>query len=129
VAEAKVVDYYSVLHLPTTADLMGVENAYARLSDELVRLAEHDEGCADSLHRLNEAYAVLSRPELRREYDRIFLAEQIALNQKRARAEERRRALLQWAVIAALAFVAVGQAVFLAYLGREEIGALIDAIT
>ena len=34
-AEAILTDYYAVLNLPHDADLIGIENAYARLSDEL----------------------------------------------------------------------------------------------
>jgi len=35
VSDAKLIDYYAVLNLPPKSDLSGVENAYARLSDDL----------------------------------------------------------------------------------------------
>ena len=73
-AEAKLIDYYAVLNLPPKADLSGVANAYARLSDDLMRIGEHDETAKEGMKRLNEAYAVLSKPELRREYDRAFFS-------------------------------------------------------
>jgi curved DNA-binding protein CbpA len=73
-AATKVVNYYAMLNLPPTADLVGVENAYARLSDEFAGRMEFDDTAVDGLRRLNEAYSVLSKPDLRREYDRVFLA-------------------------------------------------------
>ena len=86
-----IADYYSVLNLPPHADLAGVENAYARLSDELAHMGEMDDACAEALQRLNEAYAVLSRPELRREYDSIFLAAERASEARQWRAMVRKR--------------------------------------
>ena len=40
-AEAKLMDYYAVLNLPPKADLSGIENAYARLSDDLNQCYHH----------------------------------------------------------------------------------------
>ena len=42
-AETKLIDYYQVLNLPTRADLSGIETAYARLSDDLMKQSEDDE--------------------------------------------------------------------------------------
>ena len=50
-AEAKLIDYYAVLNLPPKADLSGVENAYARLSDDLMRLGDQDDSATSAMQR------------------------------------------------------------------------------
>lgn len=119
-AEASVVDYYATLNLPTHADLMGVENAYARLSSELAELGELDEGATEALRRLNEAYSVLSRPELRREYDRVYLAAERAQEARELEALLRRRSMIQWVIVGALSAVVLSQVGVLLYLARGQ---------
>ncbi|MCC6382981.1 MAG: DnaJ domain-containing protein [Dehalococcoidia bacterium] len=121
-ADASVIDYYAVLHVPFDADLAGVENAYARLSDEFATMTDVDETCTEALQRLNEAYSVLSRPELRREYDAVLFARQRADLNRQIRAFHRRRVLMQWTIVGALLLVVVAQAAALVYLGHDQIG-------
>jgi len=117
-AAAKVVNYYAMLNLPPTADLMGVENAYARLSDELAGRMEFDDTAGDALRRLNEAYSVLSKPELRREYDRAFLARELEDTERRLLAEQRKRRLLARLMVGALVGIMLLQVAALAYIAR-----------
>jgi curved DNA-binding protein CbpA len=128
VSDARLIDYYAVLNLPPKSDLSGVENAYARLSDDLVKLSEHDDTARDAMQRLNEAYAVLSKPELRREYDRAFFKAELDRVEKEARALQRRRALAGNLLIAALGLVVAVQAGALLYLGWDSATGLFEAI-
>jgi curved DNA-binding protein CbpA len=128
VANPKVTDYYSVLNLPTGADFIGVQNAYARLSRELADMGQVDEASSEALQQLNEAYSVLSRPELRREYDLIFLAADREREARAFRAVARRRSALQWAILGALGIIVTAQAAALAYLGREQVAPILSAI-
>ncbi|MBI2765243.1 MAG: DnaJ domain-containing protein [Chloroflexi bacterium] len=120
-ADANVVDYYSVLNLPPTADLAGIENAYARISDELAMLTTFDEGHRDALKRVNEAYSVLSHPKLRRDYDTFFLAEDRAAREREFRRRESRRTWMQRSIIGVLLLVVLVQIGTVAYLAREEV--------
>lgn len=128
-AEVRLVDYYSVLNLPHTADLTGVENAYARISDELAQLTEVDDECREALERVNEAYAVLSKPELRRGYDAVFLAKEREAEQRKWAATVRRRVWVQRAIIAALGLVVVAQAGVLVYIGWDEVSDAVGMVT
>ena len=127
-AESRVIDYYQVLNLPVTADLMGVENAYSRLSDELVKLGQLDEATNQELDQLNEAYGVLSRPELRRQYDSVFLAKERAEETRQLNAFVRRQSVMQWSIIGALIGLVVFQFGFLAYIGRDELSGLLSLV-
>lgn len=120
-ADAALIDYYAILNLPPRADLPGVENAYARLSDELARRMEIDETSADALKRVNEAYSILSRPELRREYDRAFFAKEIAEAERLWHRAERRRLLAGRLMMAALIGIIGVQAAVLVYIGMGHI--------
>ncbi|MGE5595773.1 MAG: J domain-containing protein [Hyphomicrobiales bacterium] len=127
-AQARLVDYYAALNLPHDADLTGVENAYARISDELATIGDLDEDHRAALLRVNEAYAVLSKPELRRSYDAIFLAAERAAEQKRVEAEMRRRIWLQRMLLGALGVVVIAQAGGLIYLGHDQLADLLRPI-
>jgi len=129
VAEAKLVDYYSVLNLPHDADLTGVENAYARISDELAQLSEVDEECRVALERVNEAYAVLSKPELRRGYDAVFLAREREAKRRKWESAVRRRVWLRRAVISGLGVIVVAQACALVYIGWDEVSDVVSLVT
>ena len=127
-AEAKLMDYYAVLNLPPRADLSGIENAYARLSDDLMKQSDDDDTYRDAMQKLNEAYAVLSKPELRREYDRAFFKGELERLEKEARAAQRRKNLAGNVLVAALGLVVVAQAGALIWLGGDAVWGLPGAI-
>ncbi|MCZ2110619.1 MAG: DnaJ domain-containing protein [Dehalococcoidia bacterium] len=125
---APLIDYYAVLNLPPRADLAGIENAYARLSDELVKRAEVDETSQDALNKVNEAYSVLSKPEMRHAYDQEFFAREIAESERIQRAELRRKMWMSNALIGALGVIVVTQAAALVWLGRDEAASLFTVL-
>jgi curved DNA-binding protein CbpA len=116
------------MNLPYDADLTGVENAYARLSDELAALGRIDSGANEALKRLNEAYAVLSRPERRRKYDEVFLVDYYKKRAKELRRAERRTDMAQWAVIGAVGVILALQGAALAYIGRDDLQQLLARV-
>ena len=122
--DARLIDYYAILNLPPSADLLGVENAYARLSNELVYRTEVDETAADALKLVNEAYAVLSIPKLRVEYDSEFFKTEIERQRRLAEAVARRSRLMANLIAGSLAMLVLAEAAGLAYLAREHLGFL-----
>jgi DnaJ-class molecular chaperone len=65
-------DYYATLGLPPQADPRQVKEAYRRLAFEHHPDRNRDTpSAADTMKRINEAYAVLSHPAKRREYDAL----------------------------------------------------------
>ena len=122
-AKGELIDYYGILNLPPRADLMGVENAYARISDDLAKQMVVDENSKEALNRANEAYSVLSKPELRREYDRVFFSREIAASQKADEAALRRKLMKERILIGALVLVVAGQGAILAYVGWDQLSA------
>lgn len=129
VSQRRIVDYYAVLNIPPTADLNGIENAYARLSEELARQIPEDETAAVALKRLNEAFMVLSRPEHRREYDKLYFSKEIAEYQAAQAAARRRRTIASSILFGSLLIVVTAQSVALAYLGREYIAAAFEFVS
>ncbi|MGE0598746.1 MAG: J domain-containing protein [Dehalococcoidia bacterium] len=127
-AEAKLLDYYAVLSLPPRADLAGIENAYARLSDDMMKQSDDDDTYREGMQKLNEAYAVLSKPELRREYDRAFFKGELERIEREERAARRRRNLAGNLMVGALALVVAVQAGALIYLGGDAVTGLPGAI-
>lgn len=127
-SEAPLVDYYATLNLPPRADLVGIENAYARLSDDLAVRGHVDDTVDVALERLNEAYSVLSKPELRRVYDRAFFAKEIADAERTARSEMRRRNFVAAALVGGLCLIVLAQAAVLVYLGVSEGAGLFSAL-
>lgn len=123
-AKGELIDYYGILNLPPRADLMGVENAYARISDDLAKQMAVDDSSKAALNRVNEAYSVLSKPELRREYDRVFFSREIASAQKAHEALLRRKLMKERILIGALFLVVAGQGAMLAYVGWDQISTL-----
>jgi curved DNA-binding protein CbpA len=122
------MDYYAVLSLPPRADLSGIENAYARLSDDLMKQSTEDDTYRDAMQRLNEAYAVLSKPELRRDYDRAFFKGQLERIEREERAARRRRNMAGNALVGALGLVVAAQAGALIYLGGNAVTGLPGAL-
>ena len=127
-AASKLIDYYAVLNLPPKADLSGIETAYARLSDDLMKQSSHDETFQPAMQKLNEAYAVLSKPELRREYDRAFFRAELERVEKEARALRRRRTIAGNMLVGVLGIVVVVQAAVLIALGGSSATGLFRAI-
>lgn len=62
-------DYYDALGVPPDAAASVIKNAYRRLAFQHHPDRNSDPAAADAMKRVNEAYAVLSHPEKRREYD------------------------------------------------------------
>src|SRR5690606_38955645 len=117
---SNLIDYYSALNLPPKADLAGIEAAYARLSDDLMKQATQDDSFQPAMQKLNEAYAVLSKPELRREYDREFFRAELDRVEKEARALRRRRTIAGNLLVGALGLVVAAQAGLLLMLGWDS---------
>ncbi len=122
--DARLIDYYAILNLPPTANLVGVENAYARLSNELVYRAEVDETAVDALKLVNEAYAVLSMPNLRLEYDSEFFKAEFERQRLVADSVARRSRIMANLVSGSLAILVIVEAAGLAYLARQHLGFL-----
>lgn len=119
---ASIVNYYAVLTLPPNADLNGIENAYARLSDELATAAGGDEDAAEHLAMVNEAYAVLSVPERRRKYDMELFRDRVEETERREHEAERRRTWLRAGIYAVFTAVVVAQLAALLVIGGDEVG-------
>ena len=128
-SQRRIVDYYAVLNIPPTADLTGIENAYARLSDELARQIPEDETAAVALKRLNEAFMVLSRPEHRREYDKLYFSKEIAEYQAAQSAARRRQTIVSGVLVGSLLLIVAVQSFALAYLGREYVASAVESIS
>ncbi len=127
-ADTRLVDYYAVLSIPPTADLMGIENAYAHLSDALATRVDVDDSSREALFRLNEAYGVLSKPEVRREYDRVYFSKEIALQREREKREERKRRWMGNILVGALVAMILFQAAVLYYVGRDSFDGAVDNV-
>lgn len=123
-ADTRIVDYYSILNVPTSADLVGIENAYARLSSDL--MDSGDERHAEALKRLNEAFAVLGAPEKRAEYDQVFLKKELQRAARRKRWRERRQRLIANLIVGGVCLIVLIQVAILAYMGQEQFEALRD---
>ena len=121
-ADARLIDYYATLNLPPTADLVGVANAYARLSAELVDRSDVDETAADALKRVNEAYSVLSKPNLRLEYDSEFFKAEIERQRRIAESAARRDRITANLISGSLAVLVFAEAAALAYFVRDRLG-------
>lgn len=124
----RIVDYYSVLNLPATASLEGIEGAYTRLSRELAGQISEDETAGLALRRLNDAYAILSHPEQRRDYDKVYFSKEIAELHAKEESVRRRRRITSGIIVSALGLVVIGQSAVLVYIGRDYIASAADVI-
>lgn len=124
----RIVDYYSVLNLPATADIQGVENAYTRLSRDLAGQMSDDQSAGLALARLNDAYAVLSHPEQRRDYDKVYFSKEIAELQVKQESVRRRRRFTSGIIVSALGLIVLGQTAVLIYMGRDYISSAAEVI-
>jgi curved DNA-binding protein CbpA len=94
-----------------------------------MRQSDDDDGTyRDAMQKLNEAYAVLSKPELRREYDRAFFRAELERVEKEARAIRRRKSFAGNILVASLGLIVAVQAGVLLYLGGGAVTGLFDAI-
>jgi curved DNA-binding protein CbpA len=128
VANPRIVDYYAVLAIPPNADLVGIEAAYTRLSDELVRRSQADETANAALDRLNEAYDVLANPETRRQYDGVLFQTEIEILRRQQEREDRRRWLIRASIFAALTSIVVLQSAVLLWLGWDYIDSAVASV-
>jgi DnaJ-class molecular chaperone len=64
-------DYYETLGIPQDATGRAIKDTYRRLAFQHHPDRNPDPAAADAMKRVNEAYAVLSHPEKRREYDAL----------------------------------------------------------
>jgi DnaJ-class molecular chaperone len=64
-------DYYEVLGVPPNASGRAMKDAYRRLAFQHHPDRNPQPAAAEAMKRVNEAYAVLSNPEKRREYDSL----------------------------------------------------------
>ncbi|MBN2283187.1 MAG: DnaJ domain-containing protein [Deltaproteobacteria bacterium] len=62
-------DYYDVLGIEQDADHEHIRNAYRKLALKYHPDRNSEDGAAEKMRLINEAYAVLSNPDKRREYD------------------------------------------------------------
>ncbi len=124
----KMIDYYAILRVPAGADLAGVENAYAQVSHELATRTAVDDTSAEALRIVNEAYSVLSHPELRREYDAEFFAADIVRQHRLSQLAQRRQRLAGWMLMSGLMSVIAIEAAAIAYLGRADISRFFDRL-
>lgn len=127
-SEARIVDYYAILSVPPGADLTGIQNAYARLSDEIGKLIGEDETIREGIARLNEAYAVLGHPEHRRKYDEVYFSQEIAEAKKAEKAIARRKRMASRILVGTLMALVLLQVGALAYLGRDSAADLVSAV-
>lgn len=120
-ANPRIIDYYAILAVPPSVDLIGIEAAYTRLSDELVKRTEVDDTASSALARLNEAYDVLANPESRREYDEVLFSTEIAIFRAQQAKEDRRRRLVRASIIAALGAIVLVQSATLLWIGWDYV--------
>ena len=64
-------DYYAILGVPKTASQAEIKKAYRRLARELHPDTNKDTGAEKRFKDANEAHAVLSDPEKRKQYDEL----------------------------------------------------------
>ena len=120
-SDTRIIDYYAILNLPPYANFDGMENAYTRLSGDLVGLSPEDETAPLALERLNEAYAVLSHSGRRREYDQIYFSREIADIRGQDSARRRRQTIASTILTGGLLCVVIVQSVLLATVARNDV--------
>ncbi|MFQ5381056.1 MAG: hypothetical protein ACE5EF_05480 [Dehalococcoidia bacterium] len=118
-------DFYAVLNIPRTVGLPGLQNAYARLSDDLAGRMGSDPTARDELIRLNRAFGVLGNADLREQYDSKRFADDYESSEEEIEREERRGRLLSNLLFGALVLVVGAQIAVIGYFGRTE---LADAV-
>ena len=64
-------DYYKILGIPKTAKAEQIKEAYRKLAFRYHPDRSGEDGNADRMKQINEAYAALSDPAKRQEYDSL----------------------------------------------------------
>jgi DnaJ-class molecular chaperone len=78
-------DYYRALKIDSTAEDAAIKSAFRRLALRHHPDRARDKGTADRFQEIREAYEVLSDPEKRRRYDRVYRAQTAAAQPNRTR--------------------------------------------
>jgi hypothetical protein len=107
---------------------MGIQNAYARLTDEIATLIGEDATIREGMLRLNEAYGVLSNPESRRRYDDVYFSREIAQAERAEASAARRRRVASRFLVGALLSLVLLQVAALTYLGRDTASDVASAV-
>jgi len=85
-------DYYETLNVSPTAKLNEIKKSFRKLAMKYHPDKNKDEGAQEKFQELSEAYAILSDPEKRREYDELYMDddfyEETDDQQERAATEE-----------------------------------------
>src|SRR6185295_7316542 len=92
-------DYYTVLGVPRTASQDDIKKAYRRLARQYhpdMHTGTKKSQMEDKFKELNQAYEVLSEPEIRKKYDRYGANWKDAEAYERAQQEAGARARAQW---------------------------------
>jgi len=66
-------DYYETLNVAPTAKLQEIKKSFRKLAMKYHPDKNKDEGAQEKFQELSEAYAILSDPEKRREYDELYM--------------------------------------------------------
>jgi curved DNA-binding protein CbpA len=125
---ATLVDFYRVLRVPHDVDLEGIRTAYSRLASEYAHRLKSDETCRKDLEQLNEAYNVLADPQLRRDYDRSYFAEEYAAVEDTRKRQLARWRISQWSAIGLLAAIVAIQMVAIVLITVSSREAIADQV-
>ena len=122
-------DYYEILGVSRDAENGALKSAYRKLALQYhPDRNPNDAEASEKFKECSEAYAVLSKPELRREYDRAFFRAELERVEKEARAIRRRKSFAGNILVAGLGLIVAVQAGVLLYLGGGAVTGLFDAI-
>jgi curved DNA-binding protein CbpA len=78
------------------------------------------------LSRLNEAFAVLGKPNLRADYDAVLFHDEIRARSRRQRSLERRRKLAANLIVGSVLLIVLAQVAVLGYMAVDRFPALLD---
>jgi len=120
-------DFYAVLNVPRSVGLPGLQNAYARLSDDLAVRMGSDPTAREELIRLNRAFGVLGNADLREKYDaRRFAGEET--EEQALEVEAKQNRWISNVLFGALLLIVGAQLAVIGYFGRSELADAFDAV-
>jgi len=70
-------DYYATLNVSPTAKLQEIKKSFRKLAMQFHPDKNKEEGAQERFQELSEAYAILSDAEKRREYDELYMDDEI----------------------------------------------------